>query len=371
MTVTLFSQLRVGAHTLKHRVVMAPLTRMRAQQPGNVPGHLNALYYGQRASDGGLLISEASPISPQAHGHPAVPGIHSVEQVAGWRLVTRAVHDRGGFIYLQLWHTGRVSHSRYQPDGGPPFAPSAVRAEGELLTPTRENVPYEIPRALAREALPGIVSDYRRAALNALDAGFDGVELHGANGYLLEQFLQSRSNLRDDEYGGSIPNRARFMLEVTRAVVDVCGAERVGMRLSPFGIANGSGEDDPYPLYRHAVEALAPMGLAYLHIIEPRTSGTGKTDAVREGQPSAVSMFRPHWPGVMVAAGGFDAASAFATVQTGQADAVAFGRFFISNPDLPLRLRRGAPLNPYDRKTFYCGGARGYTDYAALETNNA
>jgi N-ethylmaleimide reductase len=371
MSASLFSPLRLGALTLKHRVVMAPLTRMRAEPPRNVPVPLNALYYGQRTTDGGLLIAEATPVCPEGHGHPDVPGIYTREQIAGWRLVTRAVHEKGGFIYLQLWHTGRVSHSRYQPDGGPPFGPSAVQAAGDMLTPNYEKVPYELPRVLSLQQIKGIVAAFGTAASNALEAGFDGVEIHGANGYLLEQFLQSRSNLRDDEYGGSIAKRARFHLEVTQAVVKACGADRVGMRLSPWGIAQDSGEADPYPLYRHLIEAMAPMGLAYLHIIEPRTSGMGKTDAVREDQPSAVAIYRPHWPGVLIAAGGFDGPGAAKTVAAGNADAVAFGRFFISNPDLPLRIQRSAPLNPYIRSTFYGGGAKGYTDYPALESDNA
>jgi N-ethylmaleimide reductase len=362
----LFTPLRIGRHTLKHRVVMAPLTRMRAQ-PGNAPGPLNAVYYGQRASDGGLLIAEATPVCLEGHGHPDVPGIYTPEQIAGWRLVTQAVHDKGGIIYLQLWHVGRVSHSMYQPEGRAPVAPSAIRADGELLLPNSKKVSYDMPRALARSEIPGIVETFRRGALNALAAGFDGVELHGANGYLLEQFLQSRSNRRDDEYGGPIQNRARLMLEVISAMADACGAERVGIRLSPFGVANGSGEDEPFPLYKHVIEAMASMGLAYLHLIEPRTSGTGKTDAVREGQPSAAGLYRAYWPGALIAAGGFDGPGAMNIVEGGKADAVAFGRFFISNPDLPLRIQRAAPLNPYIRSTFYGGGSAGYTDYPAME----
>lgn len=367
MTAKLFTPLRIGRHTLKHRIVMAPLTRMRAQQPGNVPGPLNALYYGQRASEGGLLIAEATPVCQEGHGHPDVPGIYTPEQIEGWRLVTRAVHDKGGLIYLQLWHVGRVSHSMYQPRGEAPVAPSAIRADGELLLPNSKKVPYGIPRALARSEIPEIVETFRRGALNALAAGFDGVELHGANGYLLEQFLQSRSNHRDDEYGGSIENRVRLLLEVMSATADACSANRVGLRLSPFGIANGSGEDEPFPLYRHVIKAMAPMGLAYLHLIEPRTSGTGKTDAVREGQPSAAKLYRTYWPGALIAAGGFDGHGAMDIVETGNADAVAFGRFFISNPDLPLRIQRAVPLNPYTRSTFYGGGSVGYTDYPAME----
>lgn len=362
----LFSPLRLGGATLSHRVVMAPLTRMRAG-PGGVPGPLNAEYYAQRATPGGLLIAEATPINPQGHGHPGVPGIHTREQVEGWRGVTRAVHDKGGLIWLQLWHTGRTSHSSHQPDGGPPFGPSAIAGQATGMTRDWKAVPYETPRAMTAREIAATIAAYGQAAANAMAAGFDGVEIHGANGYLLEQFLQSRSNQRDDGYGGSIANRARLLLEATGAAVEAVGAERVGVRLSPFGIANDSGEAEPLPLYSHAIGELARLGLAYLHLIEPRASGTGRSDTPREGQPSAATLFRPLWPGVLIAAGGFDGAGAAAAVAGGSADAVAFGRYFISNPDLPRRLRAAAALTPYHRPTFYGGGAKGYTDYAALE----
>ncbi|MGD9944653.1 MAG: alkene reductase [Burkholderiaceae bacterium] len=367
MSSALFQPLQVGAIRLKHRIVMAPLTRMRAVPPGNLPGPLAPLYYAQRASDGGLLIAEASPVCLEAHGHPDVPGIYSDAQAAAWRRVTQAVHERGGAIFLQLWHTGRVSHSRYQPDGRPPPAPSAVPAEGELLLPNAERVPYEVPREMTLAEIREIIDVFHRAARRAIEAGFDGVELHAANGYLIEQFLQSRSNLRSDAYGGSIAHRVRFLIEVTEALAAACSADRVGVRLSPFGIANGSGEDDPFPLYRQAIEALAPLRLAYLHLIEPRTSGTGKTDAIRADQPSAAGLYRRHWPGALIAAGGFDPAGAERIVGEGFADAVAFGRHFIANPDLPARIRLGAPLNPYHRPTFYGGGAVGYVDYPMLQ----
>jgi N-ethylmaleimide reductase len=363
----LFSPLRLGAATLAHRVVMAPLTRMRAG-PSGVPGPMNALYYGQRASRGGLLIAEATPINPQGHGHPDVPGIHTREQVDGWRLVTEAVHAKGGLIYLQLWHTGRTSHSSHQPDGGAPFGPSAIAGNATGMTRDWKSVPYETPRAMTAMEIAGTVAAYAQGARNAIAAGFDGVEIHGANGYLLEQFLQSRSNQRTDGYGGSIANRARLMLEATRAAVEAVGAERVGIRLSPFGIANDSGEAEPAPLYGHVISELAMLRLAYLHLIEPRASGTGRSDVPREGQPSAAALFRPLWPGVLIDAGGFDGPGAAAAVQSGVADAVAFGRWFISNPDLPRRLRGNVALAPYHRPTFYGGGERGYTDYAALET---
>ncbi|MGQ3074291.1 MAG: alkene reductase [Ferrovibrionaceae bacterium] len=367
----LFSPLRLGPHRLAHRVVMAPLTRARAVQPGNVPGPLNAEYYAQRAGKGGMIIAEASQVRADGQGFPQTPGIHSAEQVAGWRLVTDAIHARGGIVYLQLWHVGRISHSSLQPDGGLPVAPSAIALEGKTFTRDWQLAPFETPRALTAGEIAGVVEDYAQAARLAEQAGFDGVEIHAANGYLIEQFLQSRSNQRTDGYGGSIENRTRLLREITDAVAGVWGADRVGVRLSPWGIANGSGEDDPIPLYTHAIEALAARRLGYLHLIEPRASGTGKADLHRPEQPSATATFRSRWPGVLIGAGGYDRDGAIEAVERGTADAVAFGRAFIANPDLPLRLERGAPLNPYDRPTFYGGTEKGYTDYPALETEAA
>jgi N-ethylmaleimide reductase len=366
MTDKLFTPLALGPITLRHRVVLAPLTRMRASPEGNVPTALNAQYYAQRSTPGGLLIAEATPVSWQGHGHPNVPGIHTPQQVAGWRLVTDAVHAQGGVIFLQLWHTGRVSHSSHQRDGGPPIGPSAIAAQGMTLDAAGKPVPYELPRALALAEMPALINSWRQAAANAIEAGFDGVEIHGANGYLLEQFLQSRSNIRSDRYGGSIENRCRLHLEIAEAVAREVGAQRTGIRLSPWGIANDSGEAEPLPLYTHLVRELAGLDLVYLHLVEPRASGTGKADIVRDGQPSAAQTFRPLWPNVLIDAGGFDRDGALQAVEDGRADAVAFGRYFISNPDLPRRLGIAAPLTPYHRPTFYGGGAAGYTDYPAL-----
>jgi N-ethylmaleimide reductase len=283
--------------------------------------------------------------------------------------VTDAVHAKGGIIFLQLWHVGRVSHSSFQPGGVLPVAPSAIAIGGDLKTMTADGkvASYETPRALETDEIPGIVAAYAQAARNALAAGFDGVEVHGANGYLIEQFLQSHTNQRTDRYGGGIENRIRFLLEVTQAVVEVWGADRVGVRLSPYGIANGSGEPDPMPLYTRAVEALNPLGLAYLHLLEPRSSGAGRADVNWQNVPSAMVLFRPIWKGVLMAAGGFVGDSANAAIAEGHADAVAFGRYFISNPDLPRRLQHGFPLTPYHRPTFYGGGAKGYTDYPAYD----
>jgi len=371
MTEKLFAPLRLGAHTLRHRVVMAPLTRMRASADGGVPTALNLEYYVQRSSPGGLLITEATPVPGQGRGLPGVPGIHSAAQVAGWRRVVDAVHAAGGVVFMQLWHAGRVSHSSLRPGGAAPVGPSAIAAQGTTLDARGRPVPCEVPRALRSDEIAPLVDDWRQAALNAMEAGFDGMEIHGANGYLLEQFLQSRSNRRSDAYGGSIANRCRLHLEVTDAVVAAIGAARVGIRLSPWGIANDSGEDEPLPLYTHLLRELAQRHLAYLHLIEPRASGTGKADIVREGQPSAAATFRPLWPGVLIDAGGFDRAGALQTVRDGLADAVAFGRSFIANPDLPRRLQLDAALNPYHRPTFYGGGAAGYTDYPALQDSDA
>lgn len=362
---SLFAPLSVGPLSLNHRVVMAPLTRMRAG-PGDVPSALNVEYYRQRATPGGLIIAEGSPISESARGMPATPGIYSPEQIAGWKAITQAVHEKGGLIFLQLWHVGRISHSSHQPGGKPPAAPSAIPAAGNAFKAGFEREPFETPRALTTAEVAQVIEDYRTAARNALEAGFDGVEIHGANGYLVEQFLHSRTNTRADGYGGSIENRARFLLEATQAAIEVWGADRVGVRLSPFGIANNSGETDPMPLYTHAVGELARLDLAYLHLIEPRASGAGQGEVDHKNVPSASELFRPLWPGVLIAAGNYKPDTAEATVAIGQADAIAFGRLFIANPDLPERIRRQAALNPYDRPTFYGGEEVGYTDYPAL-----
>ena len=364
---SLFSPLQVGPYRLQHRVAMAPLTRMRAERSSFAPRPLNAQYYGQRATPGGLIIAEASPVVATGRGNPATPGIYSDDQIRGWRGVVEAVHAKGGVIFLQLWHVGRVSHSSFQPGGALPVAPSAVPIVGNgmmAMTADGKVVPYETPRALETGEVEGIVEAFRQAAGNALKAGFDGVEIHGANGYLLEQFLQSRSNLRTDRYGGSIENRARLLMEITKAAIEVWGTDRVGVRLSPYGVANGSGEADPMPLYTHVIEALDRLGLAYLHFIEPRSSGAGRAEVNHQDVPSAMVLFRPVWRGVLISAGGFTGEAAEAAIADGHADAIAFGRIFISNPDLPRRLQHGFPLTPYNRATFYGGEAAGYTDYS-------
>jgi len=366
----LFSPLDVGPCRLQHRVVMAPLTRMRAERSSFAPQALNAEYYGQRATPGGLIIAEASPVMVTGRGNPATPGIYSGEQVRGWRGVVDAVHAKGGLIFLQLWHVGRVSHSSFQPDGVLPVAPSAVPITGKgMLAMTADGmvVPYETPRALETGEVEDVVEAFRQAAGNAMKAGFDGVEIHGANGYLLEQFLQSHTNLRTDRYGGGIENRARLLLEITQAAVGIWGAERVGVRLSPYGVANGSGEVDPLPLYSYVIKTLDSFGLAYLHFIEPRSSGAGRAEVNHQNVPSAMMLFRPIWGGVLISAGGFTGETAESAINQGHADAIAFGRIFISNPDLPRRLRHGFPLTPYNRATFYGGEATGYTDYPVYD----
>ncbi len=360
---TLFAPLTLGDLTLPNRIFLAPLTRMRAA-PGNVPHALNATYYAQRAS-AGLIISEATQVSPQGLGYPNTPGIHSAEQVTGWRQVTDAVHAKGGRMFLQLWHVGRISHSSLQPGGALPVAPSAIAAKGDAVTPSGMK-PFETPRALELAEIPGLVESYRQGAQNAKDAAFDGVEVHGANGYLLDQFLQDGSNRRTDGYGGSIENRARLLLEVIDAAIAVWGAHRVGVRLSPYGTFNDMHDSDPVALFTHVLGQLAARGIAYVHLIEPRATSAGGSDEVNADAPLTTALFRQTFPGVLIGAGGYTLDSARAAVEGGTVDAVAFGRLFIANPDLPRRFETGAPLNRYDRKTFYGGGAKGYTDYPAL-----
>jgi N-ethylmaleimide reductase len=367
---SLFSPFQVGPYRLQHRVVMAPLTRMRADRSSFAPRLLNAEYYAQRATPGGLIIAEASPVMVTGRGNPGTPGIYSDDQIKGWRKVVDAVHAKGGLIFLQIWHVGRVSHSSFQPGGGLPVAPSAVGIVGNgmlAMTADGKMVPYETPRALETSEVREIVEAFRQAASNAMKAGFDGVEIHGANGYLIEQFLQSHTNLRTDQYGGGIENRTRLLLEITQAAIDVWGADRVGVRLSPYGVANGSGEADPMPLYTYVIKALDPLGLAYLHFIEPRSSGAGRAEVNHQNVPSAMVLFRPIWSSVLISAGGFTGEAAEAAIAQGHADAIAFGRIFIANPDLPRRLQHGFPLTPYNRATFYGGEEVGYTDYPVYD----
>jgi len=356
----LFSPLRLGAATLAHRVVMAPLTRMRAG-PSGVPGPMNALYYGQRASRGGLLIAEATPINPQGHGHPDVPGIHTREQVDGWRLVTEAVHAKGGLIYLQLWHTGRTSHSSHQPDGGAPFGPSAIAGNATGMTRDWKSVPYETPRAMTAMEIAGTVAAYAQGARNAIAAGFDGVEIHGANGYLLEQFLNPASNQRTDQYGGSAENRNRFVLEVAEAVASAIGKEKTAIRLSPFGTHGEMVSDEnTEEQFTALAEGLQKIGIVYIHVVDHSALGA---PAVPDSVKKAIST---SYTGTIIISGGYDAARAEADLEAGKGELVAFGRPFISNPDLVERLRTGAELETPDHTTFYTPGEKGYTDYKVL-----
>lgn len=366
MTTSLFTPLALGATALQHRVVMAPLTRMRATADGAAPTALHATYYGQRASAGGLIITEATQISAQGKGFPRTPGIHSDEQETAWAAVVQAVHARGGHIHLQLWHTGRVSHSSHLPAAALPVAPSAIAASGRALDADFNPQPFQRPRALAVADIAQIVDDYRQATVRALRAGFDGVEVHAANGFLIDQFLHDGSNRRSDAYGGSVGNRARFLFEVVEAVAAVAGADRVGVRLSPFGSLGGVHDSDPHALFTQVIATLSGHGLAYLHLVEPRANA-GQSDEPDTSLPaSAALLFRPLFQGPLIASGGFTATSAEAMLGSGGADAIAFGRTFISNPDLPRRLALGAALAPYDRGTFYGGDGHGYTDYPPL-----
>ncbi|NEO15829.1 MULTISPECIES: alkene reductase [unclassified Moorena] len=361
----LLQPFKLGDLELPNRMVMAPLTRRRADQH-LAPTPLNALYYAQRASVG-LIISEATQISPQGSSLPRTPGIYSPEQIAGWQLVTQAVHDRGGRIFLQLWHGGRCSHPSLQPQGALPVAPSAIApAEENALTATEEEVPFVVPRALLSSEIPGIVTQYRKAAENALRAGADGVEIHGASGYLLDQFLQDNSNHRTDAYGGSIENRARLLMEVTAAVIEVWGSDRVGVRLSPSSTFQDMNDSNPEALFNYVVTQLDQFKFAYLHIVEPRIKGSHDDFSQKKVQ-LGVHHFRPRYSGTLITAGGYTRETGEAIIRQGDADLVAYGRWFIANPDLPLRFALNASLNPYHRPTFTGGDERGYVDYPFLE----
>lgn len=363
-TAKLFSPLKVGALTLPNRVFMAPLTRLRSIEPGDIPTPLMAEYYRQRAS-AGLIITEATQISFQAKGYAGAPGLHTPEQLNAWKKITQAVHDDGGHIAVQLWHVGRISHNSLQPDQQAPVAPSAIAADTRTTvrdeTGAWVRVPCSTPRALETEEIPGIINDFRQATANAREAGFDYIELHAAHGYLLHQFMSPASNQRTDQYGGSIENRTRLTLEVVDATAAEWGAEHIGIRISPLGPFNGldNGEDqEEAALY--LVEELNKRNIAFLHISEPDWAG-GKpySDAFRDA-------VRARFKGVIVGAGAYTAEKAENLIEKGFIDAVAFGRSYISNPDLVERLQQNAPLNEPDGETFYGGGAKGYTDYPTL-----
>jgi N-ethylmaleimide reductase len=361
----LFSRTKVGPFDLSHRVVLAPLTRMRTEE-GNVPGDLMVEYYTQRASEGGLLITDATAVSPLGIAYVDAPGIYTEAQVKGWKRVIDAVHAKGARIFLQMWHAGRQAHPA-NTGGITPIAPSALRSlEHAAIRDENGNITEAelvVPRALELSEIPGIVEQFRRSAVLAKEAGFDGVELHGANGYLFEQFLLDGTNRRTDAYGGPIENRARFLFETLDAVVAVWGSGRVALRLSPSGTYGTMSDSDPHATFGYVAERLNSYDLAYLHVIEPRIRG------IVEQETSASDVtskdVRRIYQGMIIAAGGFTGESAEQTVVDGHADLVAFGRMFISNPDLPERLRTGKPLTRYDRSTFYGGDARGYTDYGS------
>jgi N-ethylmaleimide reductase len=357
-TSKLFEPYQLGPITLSNRTVMAPLTRNRAVA-GLVPNPLAVDYYGQRAS-AGLLITEASQVSQQGQGYQDTPGIYSKEQIAGWRKVTDRVHEHGGRIFIQLWHVGRISHTSLQPSNGAPVAPSAIRAKGKTFVGGTFADVSE-PRALELSEIPGIIETFKRGAANALQAGFDGVEIHGANGYLLDQFAKDGANKRTDAYGGSIDNRARLMLEVARAVVAEAGADRTGIRISPVTPANDVSDSNPQLLFDHIVDGLNAEKLVYIHVIEGATGGP------RDIAPFDYGSLRKRFSGTYIANNGYDLELANKVLAANEADLIAFGKPFISNPDLVERLKSGAPLNTPDKATFYGGGAKGYTDYPALD----
>ena len=361
---SLFTPLQLGAIRMPNRIVMAPLTRMRAG-PGNVPTALNAKYYAQRAS-AGLIISEGTAISAEAHGYPNAPGIYTPQQIAGWRVVTEAVHARGGRIVLQIAHNGRNSHSSLRPDDSAPVAPSAILSNIPALTMDFRQVSAEMPRPLETAEIPAIVRDFRQASMNALEAGFDGVELQGANSHLIEQFLEDGTNARTDHYGGSERNRARFLLDIVETVSAAIGADRLGVRLSPFGQYGGIHDSSPRQLFSFVIKEISERRIAYLHLIEARGSEIGLTDQLHENAVNNAALFRPLFNGPLLSAAAYTPASAALAVERKHADAIAFGRLFIANPDLVERIQGNHPLNPFDRATFYGGAEHGYTDYEAL-----
>ncbi len=359
----LFSSVRLGAYTLPNRIVMSPMTRLRALD--GIPTILMADYYAQRAS-AGLIITECTMISPLSRGYINCPGIYTAEQVAAWKQVTDAVHAKGGRIFLQLWHSGRIAHPALL-DGELPIAPSAIAGVGTLHTP-QGKVNLETPRALETEEIPLIVAQFRQGAVNAITAGFDGVELHGAFGYLIDQFLQSGSNHRSDQYGGSLENRARFLLEVVEAVSSVCGSDRVGIKLSPSNTFYGIFDTDPQATFTYVLSALSSLNLAYVHLMEPNEEDL----AVRDVLNPVLPIFRPVYQGNIITNGGYDKLKGNEVLANNLADLVSFGRLFIANPDLPKRFELDAPFNSPDPTSFYGKGdqhlEKGYTDYSFLDS---
>ena len=362
---SLFTPFDLLGKTLHNRIVMAPLTRNRATHGTDVPHALNAEYYEQRAS-AGLIISEATQISPSGKGYAFTPGIYSPEQVAGWQLVTKAVHAQGGTIVMQLWHVGRFSHPALQPGGVAPVGPSAIAPVGQkTFIEDGSFVDVGTPRALEASELPGIVADYVKAAHNAIEAGFDGIEIHAANGYLLDQFLRDGANQRTDEFGGPVENRMRFPLAVVDAIVAAIGAERTGIRISPVSPASGLSDSDPASVFFPFVRELSARKLAYVHVVE------GATGGARDIAPSFdFAKLRTEFKGPWMVNNGYTREMGAAAIESGAADLVAYGRLFIANPDLVERFKTDAPLNELDQATLYGGGAKGYTDYPELAVAN-
>ncbi len=354
----LFSPFRLGDLELRNRIVMAPLTRNRATRGTDAPNELNAEYYRQRAC-AGLIISEAAQISKQGQGYIWTPGIYSDAQVEGWKKVTCAVHDAGGKIFIQLWHVGRISHRSLQPGGAAPVAPSAIRARTKTFIETGF-VDVSEPRALSIEEIGGVIQDYAKAAANAKKAGFDGIEIHGANGYLIDQFLKDGTNKRSDAYGGPVENRARFALDVTDAILRIWDRRRVGIRLAPVSPANDISDSDPAKVFFYLADKLSARGIAFIDVIE------GATGGARDYAPFDYLGLRKAFSGAYIANNDYTRELAIETLGEGRADLIAFGKLFISNPDLVERLKLDTPLNPYDQATFYGGDARGYTDYPTL-----
>lgn len=360
----MFTPIKLGSIELRNRLVMAPLTRMRAIE-GDVPNPLAKTYYEQRAS-AGLIISEATQISPLGKGYPATPGIYSAEQTAAWKEIVSAVHAKGGKMVAQLWHVGRISHSSLHPEQGLPEAPSAIAPAGQTYGADWKLHDYETPKAMTTEDIARLLKDFELAAANAKAAGFDGVEIHSANGYLLDQFLQDKTNQRTDGYGGSIENRIRLLGEVVESVAKVYPSDRIGVRLSPYGSFNDMADSDPVALFTAVIHQLNGYKLSYVHMIEPRSTSAGGNDQVNTDAPVTSEMFRTVYQGQFISAGGYDQAMGEAVLEAGLADAVAYGRLYISNPDLAERFQQGAALNAYNRATFYGGAEVGYTDYPTL-----
>ena len=359
----LLSPATLGDMKLENRMILAPLTRTRAAD-GFVPQPMNTIYYAQRAS-AGLIISEATQVARNGLGYANTPGIYNQQQIEGWKEITKAVHDKGGKIFLQLWHAGRVAHPDLLEAGDIPVAPSAIAADYLADLPNGQ-FPHVTPRELKLEEIPAIIEQFRQGAKNALEAGFDGVEIHAGNGYLPDEFLQDNSNHRTDEYGGSIENRARFLLEITQAAIDGYGKERVGVRLSPSSAFNDMHDSNPVATFSYLAEQLNRLEIAYLHVVEPRIKGNVTIED--DGTGLGAKFFRPIFKGTIISAGGYTRDTGEEFIKDNNADFIAYGRLFISNPDLPKRFALNAELNKYDRSTFYTNGEEGYIDYPALNS---